>query len=112
MSTWSDNKKDILKIRFMESTPEDKKIAVATVAQLAISIVVVIGMMITSWVTLQSNQAEMRVRIEMLEKGRQQNADNIETIRTENRDDHKEILYQLQEINRFLISTDIKSTHK
>jgi hypothetical protein len=103
-----DDIKKLFKIRYMESTPEDKKIAMATVAQLVISVIILIGMMITSWVTLQSDQAAMKVRIEQLEKGREQNAFNIETIRKENREDHKEILDELKDLNRLMLNAKIE----
>jgi hypothetical protein len=105
MRKWTGIDKDILKIQYMEATPEEKKIAMATVMQLVISVIVLLGMMITSWVSLQSDQAAMKVRIEQLEKGREQNAFNIETIRKENREDHKEILDELKDLNRRLIET-------
>lgn len=44
---------------------------------------------------IEIDQNAATLRIEQLEKGRLQNADNIETIRKENREDHQEIIRKI-----------------
>ena len=49
----------------------------------------------TIWMNVNVKLTEMEIRIQELEKGRLQNANNIETIRRENREDHATIMQKL-----------------
>lgn len=60
-----------------------------------ISIIGLVGAMMLVWSDLNVKIANNEVKIEQLEKGRVQNAINIETTRIENRDDHKEMIRKL-----------------
>lgn len=60
-----------------------------------ISILTIIGGILLSWISINVRIAQAEVRIEQLEKGRETNAENIEKIRTENREDHQRILDKL-----------------
>lgn len=65
-----------------------------------ISILTIIGGIIISWVSINVRIAQAEIRIQELEKGRVINSDNIEKIRTENREDHKEIMMKLDDLIR------------
>ena len=57
-----------------------------------------IGGLITVYVSINVRIAALEVQVEALEKGRVINASNIETIRIENRQDHKEIMQKLDKL--------------
>ena len=57
-----------------------------------------IGGLITVYVSINVRIASLEVQVEALEKGRIINASNIETIRIENRQDHKEIMIKLDKL--------------
>lgn len=57
-----------------------------------------IGGLITAYVSLNVRIASLEIQVQALEKGRITNATNIETIRTENRQDHKEIMQKLDKL--------------
>ncbi len=70
-----------------------------------LSLFLLVGGMITAYVNLNVKIASIEgiiqsneVRTEQLERGRIQNAINIETIRTENREDHNIISEKIDEI--------------
>ena len=63
-----------------------------------ISVLTIIGGLIISWVSINVRIAEAEVRIEQLECGRISNAQNIEKIRIENREDHQRIMEKLDYI--------------
>ena len=63
-----------------------------------ISSLALIGGIITAYVSLNVRIANLEVQVEALEKGRMLNAQNIETIRLENRQDHKEIMNKLDKL--------------
>lgn len=63
-----------------------------------ISSLALIGGIITAYVSLNVRIANLEVQVEALEKGRMLNAQNIETIRLENRQDHKEIMNKLDNL--------------
>jgi hypothetical protein len=70
-----------------------------------ISLAFMFGGMITAYVNLnikitsiEGRISANEVRTEQLEKGRIQNAENIETIRTENRYDHQLIMEKLDDV--------------
>ena len=63
-----------------------------------ISSLALIGGLITAYVSLNIRITSLEVQVEALEKGRITNANNIEVIRTENRQDHKEIMQKLDKL--------------
>lgn len=65
-----------------------------------LSLVGIIGSIFMVWLSLNVRLAQAEIRIEQLEKGRQENAQNIETIRKENREDHGKIVEKLDELIR------------
>lgn len=68
-----------------------------------ISVVSLFGAILFAWVQINVRIAQSEVKIEELEKGRIQNATNIEVIRTENREDHKEILDEFKELRATIL---------
>jgi predicted sulfurtransferase len=63
-----------------------------------LSLIGVFGAILLAWVTINVRIAQAEVRIETLEKGRLQNAENIERIRSENREDHQKIMEKLDRL--------------
>ena len=63
-----------------------------------ISSLALIGGLITAYVSLNIRITSLEVQVQALEKGRITNANNIEVIRTENRQDHKEIMQKLDKL--------------
>jgi len=63
-----------------------------------LSVIGLFGGMITVWVSVNVRIAATEIRIEQLEKGRIQNAVNIETFRKENREDFTRVLDKLDAI--------------
>lgn len=63
-----------------------------------LSVIALVGGMFAAWININMRITASEVKIEQLEKGRVQNAINIETIRIENRDDHKEMIKKLDEL--------------
>ena len=66
-----------------------------------LSTIALLGAMITAYVSINVRIAAVEVRAEQLEKGRIQNAENIETIRRENRQDHQLILDKLDKMQDY-----------
>lgn len=63
-----------------------------------LSLCAIIGSIFMVWLSLNVRMAQAEIRIQQLEEGRVQNAKNIETIRTENREDHQNILRKLDDL--------------
>lgn len=63
-----------------------------------LSLITVTGGIIAAYVSLNVRIAQSEIKIQELEKGRITNAENIERIRMENRDDHKEIMQKLDNL--------------
>lgn len=63
-----------------------------------ISVLTIIGGLLISWISINVRIAEAEVRINQLEQGRETNAQNIEKIRVENREDHMRILEKLDDM--------------
>ena len=57
-----------------------------------LSLIGIAGGILLAWVSINVRIAQAEIRIDELEKGQVRNATTIETIRSENRDDHKAIL--------------------
>ena len=60
-----------------------------------ISVISILGGILISWIAINVRIAQAELRIDQLEKGRETNAQNIEKIRTENREDHQRIMDKL-----------------
>lgn len=60
-----------------------------------LSVIGLVGALFAAWININMRITASEVKIEQLEKGRIQNAINIETIRIENRDDHKQMMLKL-----------------
>lgn len=65
-----------------------------------LSLIGIIGSIFMVWLSLNVRLAQAEIRIEQLEKGRMENAQNIETIRKENREDHQKMMEKLDELIR------------
>lgn len=68
-----------------------------------LSIITVIGSVLFAWVSINVRIAQAEVRIEELEKGRNTNAQNIERIRLENREDHQRIIEKLEDVQNEIV---------
>ena len=68
-----------------------------------ISVISLAGAILFAWVQINVRIAQSEVKIEELEKGRIQNATNIEVMRIENREDHKEIIKEFQSLRTTII---------
>lgn len=65
-----------------------------------LSVITVLGGILISWISINVRIAQAELRIDVLEKGRETNAQNIEKIRTENREDHQLIMEKLDDLVR------------
>ena len=63
-----------------------------------LSLLAVIGGILTVWVSLNVRMAQAEIRIESLEYNFQQTIKSVEMIRTENREDHRVLMDKLDEI--------------
>ena len=63
-----------------------------------ISLLALIGGIITVWVSLNVRMAQAEIRIESLEYNFQQTIKSVEMIRTENREDHRVLMDKLDDI--------------
>jgi hypothetical protein len=77
-------------------TEREQKIGL-TFAQI-LSLIGVCAMVMAAWISLNVKIAENTVRIEVLERGRVENANNIEKSRVENKTDHQYIIEKLDEL--------------
>lgn len=63
-----------------------------------ISVLTIIGGILISWISINVRIAQAEIRIDQLERGRETNAQNIEKIRLENREDHQRIMEKLDRL--------------
>lgn len=63
-----------------------------------ISLLTVIGGIIVAWISLNVRIAQAEVRIQVLERQFEATAKSIEQIRIENREDHRELIFKLDEL--------------
>lgn len=63
-----------------------------------ISLLTVIGGIIVAWISLNERIAQAEVRIQVLERQFEATAKSIEQIRIENREDHRELIFKLDEL--------------
>jgi len=63
-----------------------------------ISLLTVIGGIIVAWISLNVRIAQAEVRIQVLERQIEATAKSIEQIRIENREDHRELIFKLDEL--------------
>ena len=63
-----------------------------------LSLLTVIGGIIVAWVSLNVRIAQAEVRIQVLERQFEATAESIEQIRIENREDHRELIFKLDEL--------------
>lgn len=65
-----------------------------------ISLLTLVGAILTVWISLNVRMAQAEIRIESLEYNFQQTLKSVETIRLENREDHRVILEKIDELIR------------
>lgn len=65
-----------------------------------LSLLTVIGGIIVAWVSLNVRIAQAEIRIKSLESNFEQTLKSVETIRLENREDHRVILEKIDELIR------------
>lgn len=63
-----------------------------------LSLIAVVGSIFMVWLSLNIRVAQAEVRIEELEKGRIENARNIQQLYQDNREDHKEMINKLDRL--------------
>jgi hypothetical protein len=63
-----------------------------------LSLLAVFGGILTVWVSLNVRIAQAEVRIESLENGYRETIKTVETVRSENREDHRELMKKLDEL--------------
>lgn len=63
-----------------------------------ISLLTLVGAILTVWISLNVRMAQAEIRIESLEYNFQQMIKSVEMNRTENRDDHRVLMDKLDEI--------------
>ena len=63
-----------------------------------ISLLTLVGAILTVWISLNVRMAQAEIRIESLEYNFQQTIKSVEMIRTENREDHRVLMDKLDEI--------------
>ena len=63
-----------------------------------ISLLTLVGAILTVWISLNVRMAQAEIRIESLEYNFQQTIKTVEMIRTENREDHRVLMDKLDEI--------------
>lgn len=63
-----------------------------------LSLIAVSGGILAAWISINVRIAQAEIKIQELENGRITNALNIERIRQENREDHKEIMMKLDNV--------------
>ncbi len=63
-----------------------------------LSLLTVIGGIIVAWISLNVRIAQAEVRIQVLERQFEAAAKSIEQIRIENREDHRELIFKLDEL--------------
>lgn len=65
-----------------------------------LSLLTVIGGIIVAWVSLNVRIAQAEIRIKSLESNFEQTLKSVETIRLENREDHRVLLEKIDELIR------------
>lgn len=65
-----------------------------------LSLLTVIGGIIVAWVSLNVRMAQAEIRIKSLESNFEQTLKSVETIRLENREDHRVLLEKIDELIR------------
>ena len=65
-----------------------------------LSLLTVIGGIIVAWVSLNVRIAQAEIRIKSLESNFEQTLKSVETIRLENREDHRILLEKIDELIR------------
>ena len=65
-----------------------------------LSLLTVIGGILVAWVSLNVRIAQAEIRIKALEYGFEKSLQTVETIRQENREDHRELMLKLDDIAR------------
>lgn len=65
-----------------------------------LSLLTVIGGIIVAWVSLNVRIAQAEIRIKSLESNFEQTLKSVETIRLENREDHRMLLEKIDELIR------------
>lgn len=63
-----------------------------------ISLLTLVGAILTVWISLNVRMAQAEIRIENLEYNFQQTLKSVETIRLENREDHRILMNKLDDI--------------
>ena len=63
-----------------------------------LSLLTVIGGIIAAWLSINVRIAQAEVRIQVLERQFEATAESIEQIRIENREDHRELIFKLDEL--------------
>ena len=63
-----------------------------------LSLLTVIGGIIVAWISFNVRIAQAEVRIQVLERQFEATAKSIEQIRIENREDHRELIFKLDEL--------------
>lgn len=63
-----------------------------------ISLLTLVGAILTVWISLNVRMAQAEIRIESLEYNFQQTLQSVETIRLENREDHRIMMNKLDDI--------------
>jgi hypothetical protein len=63
-----------------------------------ISLLTLVGAILTVWISLNVRMAQAEIRIESLEYNFQQTIKSVEMNRTENREDHRVLMDKLDEI--------------
>lgn len=63
-----------------------------------LSVLTLFGGIITVWVSLNVRIAQAEIKIQQLEQGRIENANNILRIHNENREDHREMIKKLDDV--------------
>ena len=63
-----------------------------------ISLLTLVGAILTVWISLNVRMAQAEIRIESLEYNFQQTIKSVEMIRTENREDHRVLMDKLDEL--------------
>ncbi len=68
-----------------------------------LSLLTVIGGIIVAWISLNVRIAQAEVRIQVLERQFEATAKSIEQIRIENRQDHRELFFKIDELMKIKI---------
>ena len=65
-----------------------------------LSLLTVVSGILVAWVSLNVRIAQAEMRIKALEYGFEKSLQRVETIRQENREDHRELMLKLEDIAR------------